>query len=114
MRQSHAWRSYGASCYRSRRRKRLSEASLGWNLDARHRLLERVLLKSLLPFLDPHGAIGARHGLVIGGREGGVVWSSRRRSDDDGACQLLSRATRLLNGVGCLLSYATGALDLSH
>jgi hypothetical protein len=113
VRQSHTWRSYRASCYRNRRR-RLSEASLRWNLDARHRLLERVLPESLLSFLDPHGAIGARHCLVIRGREVGVVRSSRRRSDDDGACQLLSLATRLLNCVGRLLSYATRATDLSH
>ena len=89
-------------------------ASLSRPMDLRHRLLEWVFPECLIAFLDHHGTISTRHGLIIGGREVGVIRSSRGWPNDDGACQLLCRAARLLNGVGRLLCNAARTSDLSH
>ena len=82
----------------------------------RQGLLQGILSESLVALLNLHGAIGTRHSLVIGGREVGVIGSSRCRPNDDSACQVLSWTARLLNGVRSLLGYATGTpnMHLSH
>jgi hypothetical protein len=79
---------------------------------AGQRLRQRIVF--LVGVLHLHGAVGARHGLVVGGRQVGVIGSSGGRPDNDGAGHLPSREARLLDGVGGLLSNAAGTLDLPH
>ena len=70
--------------------------------------------REIFSIVNFDGAVGSSHCLVIRGREGGVVGSSRCRPNNDGACHLSSGATWLLNCIRRLLCNPTWSLHPPH